>query len=124
MGKGVYSKVSTLTFEKKIDIDPARVADNVLEYLQQSYKKESMDIIMPNMEAQGWTFKEISHKIFDNMNDVIYDSKIASQGLTPPSRSLTTVLRTIASYIKEEGRTLEEAKVARDLSKRLQEALS
>lgn len=124
MEKGVYSKISTLTFEKKVNADPALVASNVLEYLQQSYKKENMDIIMPNMAAQGWTFKEISHKIFDNMNDVVYDSKLASQGLAPPSRSLTTVLQTIASYIKEDGRTLEEAKVARDLSKRLQEALS
>lgn len=121
---GVFTKVSTLTFQKKIPANPMIVASNVLDYLQKSYNQEDMDTILDNMKTRGWEFKEISHTIFDNMNDTVYDSKVEGEGLVLPSKTRTVVLQTIASYIKEEGRTLEEAKVARDLSKRIMETLS
>lgn len=121
---GVFTKVSTLIFQKKILANPTMIASNVLDYLQKSYNQEDMGAILDNMKARGWEFKEISHTIFDNMNDTVYDSKVEGEGLVLPSKTRTVVLQTIASYIKEEGRTLEEAKAARDLSKRIMETLS
>lgn len=118
-----FSKLTTITFERKVGADPQIVSDNVLEYLQTSYKNENTSAVIKKMESHHWKLKEVSHKIYDYNNDMVYDSKLASDGVLRPSTSKTKVLQAIASYSRETARTEEEKRVAKELTKRILAAL-
>ena len=118
-----FSKLTTITFERKVGADPQIVSDNVLEYLQTSYKNENTAAVIRNMESRHWKLKEVSHRIYDHNNDMVYDSKLASDGVMRPSTSKTKVLQAIASYSREADRTEEEKKAAKELARRILAAL-